>query len=84
MHMKYDSHIPEKNPVHKDVAPATQSGSHVPFFGFSYTTGKGINNNATTTETQKDISVVEIECPRQYFHQLQKAWEAMCCHLSIN
>ena len=31
MHMKYDSHVPEKNPVHKDVAPATQSGSHVPF-----------------------------------------------------
>ena len=46
MHMKYDSHIPEKNLVHKDVAPATQSGSHVPFWVL-YTTGKGINNNAT-------------------------------------
>ena len=33
MHMKYDSHIPEKNLVHEDVAPATQSGSHVPFLG---------------------------------------------------
>ena len=52
MPMKYDSHIPEKNPVHKDAAPATQSGSHVPF-RFFIPQVKKKNNNATTTENPK-------------------------------
>ena len=58
MHMNYETHNPGDDPDPKDVAPAMQSVPHVPFV--LHTTRKGIINNATATETQKDIGVVRL------------------------
>ena len=82
--MNYDSHIPEKNPDHKDVAPATQSVSHVPFL-FPIPQVRGIINNATTTETQKDISVVKLNFRSAVSSPAKSAGchVIMCCPLLI-
>ena len=58
MLMNYDTKSLENDPDHKDVTPVMHSVPHVPFV--LHTTRKGAINNATTTETQKDITVVKL------------------------
>ena len=58
MHTNYETHNPGDDLDPKDVAPAMQSVPHVPFV--LHTTHKGIINNATMMETQKDIGVVKL------------------------
>ena len=58
MRTNYETHNPGDDTDPKDVAPATQSVPHVPFV--LHTTRKGIINNATAMETQKDIGVVKL------------------------
>ena len=57
-----------------------------PMFPFvHYTTRKGIINNATTMENQKDISVVKLNFHSASSSLVESAGHhgIMCCHLSI-